>query len=70
MVTAVMFGLLCAFGVLLAWGLFLVAADAFSLPFIRASKAMVNMGRGERTAARTAETCFLLAAARLSPHLP
>lgn len=68
MAEAVMFGLLCAFGVLLACGLFLVAADALRLPFIRASKAMANTGRGERTAEKTANACFL-AAAGLSPYI-
>ena len=50
MTTTVMMGLLALFGILLAWGLFLVAADLLHLPYLRTSKAMVNTGREKRTA--------------------
>lgn len=69
MMTTVMMGLLVLFGILLAWGLFLVAADLLHLPYLRTSKAMVNTGREKRTAAKSLETYLLTLAVRLAPHI-
>ncbi len=45
MTTMLMMGLLAAFGVFLAGGLFFVTADLLRLPYLGTSKAMVNTGR-------------------------
>ena len=49
MTTMLMMGLLAAFGVFLAGGLFFVTADLLRLPYLRTSKAMVNTGRDKKT---------------------
>lgn len=64
-----MMGLLALFGILLAWGLFLVAADLLHLPYLRTSKAMINTGREKKTAAKALETYLLTVAVRFSPYI-
>lgn len=69
MTTMLMMGLLTAFGVLLAGGMFFVTADLLRLPYLRTSKAMVNTGREKKTAAKTLETYLLTLAARFAPYI-
>ncbi len=69
MTTLIMMGLLALFGILLAWGLFLVAADLLHLPYLRTSKAMINTGREKKTAAKALETYLLTVAVRFSPYI-
>ena len=69
MTTMLMMGLLAAFGVFLAGGLFFVTADLLRLPYLRTSKAMVNTGREKKTAAKTLETYLLTLAARFAPYI-
>lgn len=61
--------LIVLFGILLAFGLFFLAADLLGLPYLKTSKAMVNTGREKKTAAKTLETYFLTLAVRLSPYV-
>lgn len=69
MTTMLMMGLLAAFGVLLAGGMFFVTADLLRLPYLQTSKAMVNTGREKKTAAKTLETYLLILAARFAPYI-
>ena len=69
MTTTLMMGLLAAFGVFLAGGLFFVAADLLRLPYLRTSKAMVNTGREKKTAAKTLETYLLTVSVKVSPYI-
>ena len=50
-------------------GLFLIAADALKLPYLRTSKAMVNTTREKKVEARSLETYFLTLAIKLSPFV-
>lgn len=63
-------GLLFLFGVLLACGLFLILADLLKLPYLRAAKAMLNIGRREKKAAKTLEAYLLSVAVRIAKHVP
>jgi len=64
-----MMGLLAAFGVFLAGGLFFVTADLLRITYLGTSKAMVNTGREKKTAAKTLETYLLTVAARFAPYV-
>lgn len=54
------------FGVLFAFGLFLVLADILKLPSLRTAKAMLNTGRDDKKASKTLEAWFMSGAVRLA----
>lgn len=62
-------GLLFLFGLLLALGLFFLAASLLHLPTIGAAKAMLGTAKQERKGAKTLETCFMILAVRLSHYI-
>lgn len=54
------------FGILFAFGLFLILADILKLPTIRTAKAMLNAGREDKKASKTVEAWLMSGAVRLS----
>jgi Flp pilus assembly protein TadB len=54
------------FGVLFAFGLFLILADILKLPTLRTAKAMLNAGREDKKASKTVEAWLMSGAVRLS----
>lgn len=61
--------LLFLFGILLALGLFLVAADLLRLPRLATLKAMLTAGRQEKKQAQNLESLLMSTAVRLAPHI-
>lgn len=61
---------LILFGVLLALGLFFIAADILRLPRLATQKAMLEAGKQARPKARTIETLLHCTAVKLSVYLP
>jgi len=54
------------FGVLFAFGLFLILADILKLPTLGAAKAMLNVGKTDKKASKTLEAWLMSGAVRLS----
>lgn len=61
--------LIFLFGVLLALGLFLVAADLLRLPRLATQRALLSAGRREKKQARSAEALLMGWAVKLAPHI-
>lgn len=61
--------LIFIFGVLLALGLFLVAADLLRLPRLATQRALLSAGRREKKQARSVEALLMGWAVRLAPHI-
>lgn len=57
------------FGVLLALGLFLIAADLLRLPRLATQRALLSAGRQEKKQARSAEALLMGWAVKLAPHI-
>lgn len=57
------------FGVLLAAGLFFIAADLLKLPRLATQRAMLSAGRQEKKQAKSLEALLMGWAVRLSPHI-
>ena len=60
--------LIFLFGVLLAAGLFFLAADLLKLPRLATQRAMISAGRQEKKQARSAEALLMGWAVKLAPH--
>ena len=61
--------LIFLFGVLLAAGLFFLAADLLKLPRLATQRAMISAGRQEKKQARSAEALLMGWAVKLAPHI-
>ena len=61
--------LIFLFGVLLALGLFLVAADLLRLPRLATQRALLSAGRREKKQARSVEALLMGWAVKLAPHI-
>lgn len=61
--------MLFAFGLLLALGLFFIAADLLKLPRLATQRAMLSVGRREKKQARSVEALLMGWAVRLAPHI-
>lgn len=61
--------LIFIFGVLLALGLFLVAADLLRLPRLATQRALLSAGRREKKQARSVEALLMGWAVKLAPHI-
>lgn len=57
------------FGVLLALGLFLIAADLLRLPRLATQRALLSAGRQEKKQAHSAEALLMGWAVKLAPHI-
>ena len=62
--------LLILFGILFAFGLFMLLADALKIPYLKTSKAIMNTGRNDKKLSRSIETVLLGIAARLGKIIP
>lgn len=56
-------------GILLAAGLFFVLSDILKLPTMKAAKAMLEAGKGNKKAAKTIEAWIMSGAVRLSKYI-
>lgn len=61
--------LIFTFGILLAFGLFFILADVLKLPYLSATKAMLNTTRAEKKAAKSIETYLMTWAVKLSKYI-
>ena len=61
--------LIFTFGILLAFGLFLILADVLKLPYLSAAKAMLSTTRAEKKAAKSIETYLMTWAVKLSKYI-
>lgn len=61
--------LIFTFGILLAFGLFFIVADALKLPYLSTAKAMLNTTRAEKKAAKSIETYLMTWAVKLSKYI-
>lgn len=61
--------LIFTFGILLAFGLFFILADVLKLPYLSATKAMLNTTRAEKKAAKSIEIYLMTWAVKLSKYI-
>lgn len=62
--------LLFIFGVLLFIGLFMLLANAFKIPYLKTSKAVMNTGRNDKKLSKSIEAVMLGIAARIGKIIP
>lgn len=62
--------LLILFGIFLAFGLFMLLANALKIPYMRTSKAVMNTGRNDKKLSKSIEAILLGIAAKLGKIIP
>ena len=62
--------LLILFGILLAFGLFMLLANALKIPYLKTSQAVMNTGRNDKKLAKSIEAILLGIAAKLGKIIP